>query len=200
MLMIKNHTKIKATKPGQNYEIRVNPERIEGAKLFQGRNRLLTNCRSLLGENIVACEVGVLAGDFSVELQKTLSPQKLYLIDTNTKRVKERFAGEAGIEIIEGVSWESLESFPDNSFDYIYIDADHSYEAVSKDIKVAHKKIKSGGIIQCNDYTNFSLGENMQYGVLYAVNEYLEDIESVSVVGLSLDRSGYHDIALLVGK
>lgn len=38
-------------------------------------------------------------------------------------------------------------------FDFIYIDADHSYEWVSFDLKNSYNKIKNGGIISGHDYS-----------------------------------------------
>lgn len=39
-------------------------------------------------------------------------------------------------------------------FDYIYIDGDHSYEGVGRDLSAALKKVAKGGVIVCDDYGN----------------------------------------------
>jgi predicted O-methyltransferase YrrM len=44
--------------------------------------------------------------------------------------------------------------FPDEYFDFIYIDANHSYESVKLDILNCMPKIKNGGFIAGHDYTN----------------------------------------------
>jgi hypothetical protein len=54
--------------------------------------------------------------------------------------------------------------FDDNSIDFCFIDADHSYEYVSSDIKYWYPKIKINGILGGHDYR----GGN---GVYQAVNE-----------------------------
>jgi len=42
--------------------------------------------------------------------------------------------------------------FPDGYFDFVYIDADHTYEMVKKDIELWLPLIKKGGIIGGHDY------------------------------------------------
>jgi len=54
--------------------------------------------------------------------------------------------------------------FEDNSIDAIYIDGNHSYEAVIEDIKNWSPKVKQGGLIIGDDYLTFE-------GVRKAVND-----------------------------
>ena len=42
--------------------------------------------------------------------------------------------------------------FDDNFFDYIYIDAEHSYKAVKKDLLLWYPKLKKNGYIFGDDY------------------------------------------------
>ncbi len=42
--------------------------------------------------------------------------------------------------------------FPDQSIDIVYVDADHSYEGVTKDLELWTPKVKTGGIISGHDY------------------------------------------------
>jgi predicted O-methyltransferase YrrM len=56
------------------------------------------------------------------------------------------------VEIIEGLSEEVSHSFVDDSFDLIFIDADHETESVLKDIDSWYPKLKKGGIICGHDF------------------------------------------------
>ena len=47
--------------------------------------------------------------------------------------------------------------FEDNSIDAIYIDGNHSYEAVIEDIKNWSPKVKQGGLIIGDDYLTFEV-------------------------------------------
>ena len=51
-------------------------------------------------------------------------------------------------------SWEVAKYFEDKSVDFVYIDADHSYDSVTKDIQSWYPKMKSGGIISGHDFNN----------------------------------------------
>ena len=53
----------------------------------------------------------------------------------------------------------------------IYIDADHSYEGVKRDIQAGISKVKHDGFLVFNDYTYWSPAECLPYGVIQAVNE-----------------------------
>lgn len=62
-------------------------------------------------------------------------------------------------------SYNLLDKFEDNSIDFIYIDADHTYESVKKDIESYLPKLKDGGVIGGHDY------QDKWPGVINAVNE-----------------------------
>jgi predicted O-methyltransferase YrrM len=47
---------------------------------------------------------------------------------------------------------EAYKLFEDESIDFLFIDADHSFEAVKKDLKLWYPKVKTGGIIAGHDY------------------------------------------------
>jgi hypothetical protein len=46
----------------------------------------------------------------------------------------------------------ACELFQDNSLDFVYIDANHTYDAVKEDIKNWYPKVKSGGLVMGHDY------------------------------------------------
>ena len=62
-------------------------------------------------------------------------------------------------------------TFRDGYFDWIYIDAQHDYEGVKRDIGVARRKVKDAGLLVFNDYIVWSYVEMAPYGVVAAVNE-----------------------------
>lgn len=64
-------------------------------------------------------------------------------------------------------SLEAAATYEDNSLDFVFIDADHSYEAVRADIIAWWPKVKPGGIISGHDY---HMGAP---GVINASNELL---------------------------
>jgi len=69
-------------------------------------------------------------------------------------------------------AWMEFESL---SFDFIYIDADHRYDGIKKDIALYWPLVKKGGILAGHDYK-----VKGTCGVIQAVNEFV-------------DRHGLHD-------
>ena len=57
------------------------------------------------------------------------------------------------IDLYEAHSWDVSRIFKDESVDFIWVDADHHYESVKKDIDYWYPKLKKGGIIAGHDYT-----------------------------------------------
>lgn len=64
------------------------------------------------------------------------------------------------------LSEEAAREIENNSLDYVFIDADHSYEGVKKDIRLWRPKVKPGGWIGFHDYDHPRLP-----GVKKAVDE-----------------------------
>lgn len=54
-----------------------------------------------------------------------------------------KFEGRA--KLIREKSWIAADQFADGSFDLIYIDGDHTYEGVKKDLNAWYPKIRVGG-------------------------------------------------------
>jgi hypothetical protein len=75
------------------------------------------------------------------------------------------------VQLHESDSAAALASFPERYFDWIYIDADHSYEGVCRDIDPAKRALKPAGLLVFNDYIFYSHNELGPYGVVQAVNE-----------------------------
>ena len=175
---------------------------VKNCRLVESRVKIL----ECLPKNSVVAEVGTQYGRFAEKILAITQPQKLHLIDGNFEAFKAEIERkqnpllQAGIEngtveLHEGDSSTILGGFPEEYFDWIYIDADHAYEGVCKDIDRGYTKVKSDGMMVFNDYTNWSVCEIMPYGVAKAVNEFCiaNDWE---IVFLALQFLGYHDIAI----
>ena len=79
--------------------------------------------------------------------------------------------------------------------DLIYIDGDHSYQGVAKNLEQAARKIKEDGWIVCNNYAVYSPLEGVKYGVCRAVNEFCLN-RGFEIRYLALHHWGYHNVAL----
>ena len=148
----------------------------------------------------IVVEVGVKKGTFSAQLLKRCQPSQLHLIDRNLKnhKIKKKFETDISngvVHLHQGDSSTVLDSFPDEYFDFIYIDADHSYNGVTRDITVAKHKVKDGGYLVFNDYTYWSPIECMRYGVQQAVNELCIN-EGWEVIYFALAHFMYCDVVI----
>ncbi len=77
-------------------------------------------------------------------------------------------------------SAEAAALFPDDYFDWIYVDGDHVYEAVRADLELFDPKVRPGGLIAGDDYGQAGWWKD---GVTRAVDEFVEarGYEAVSV-------------------
>jgi predicted O-methyltransferase YrrM len=62
------------------------------------------------------------------------------------------------LKTIRTTSSEASQQFADESLDWVFIDADHSYDSVCKDVRLWFPKLKYGGLISGHDYTKFAVG------------------------------------------
>ena len=101
---------------------------------------------------------------FDMTYKEYDSLEKKYMFEIfnyNIKRLN-------NIEPIKSISWEASEGFNNASVDFVFIDADHTYSSVKKDIQSWLPKVKKGGIISGHDYFN-------PCGVKQAVDEIFSD-------------------------
>jgi FkbM family methyltransferase len=151
-------------------------------------------------------EIGVLRGDYSKIILERWHKGELFLIDTwrhighyiDMNGRDDQYHYDCLIETCKNIKpWEnrahiirmdsvkSADMFPDEYFDFIYIDADHSYEGVTKDIVAWWPKIKKGGLFCGDDYIPddgdiwlTGQGDPIyagKFGVRKAVNEFVKD-------------------------
>ncbi len=160
------------------------------------------NARNLLGEG---AEVGVRQGDFSAHILQNWKGRKLWLVDAwrdlpgyeeghhahevnyeSTLAKMQAFPGR--FEMVRDLSVPAAARFADESLDFIYLDADHSYEAVTADLVAWYPKLKVGGLFAGNDYGALALhavdfGQGRRtFGVKKAVDEFsLKHRKNVSI-------------------
>ena len=132
-----------------------------------------------LNKNSTVVEVGVWKGDFSKQIWNISNPSLLVLVDSwkfdekirgcapqvdgeeplnqnffdqAKKDTYNKFENIKNVHILELNSLDASSNYKDNFFDYIYIDAEHSYEAVINDLNVWYPKLKKNGILFGDDY------------------------------------------------
>lgn len=170
--------------------------------------QLLTNCRVLHDRMEIIrhlrpggrfAEVGTFKGDFIVKAMDVYEPTEIHLFDMSFDNIldeNKKILDSVGcVTYHAGDSSSLLMGMPDAYFDVIYVDADHSYRGVWKDLEAAHLKVKPDGYIVCNDYTNFDPIQMLPYGVYSAVNRFATEF-GYRFDYLALGAWGFHDVAL----
>lgn len=139
-------------------------------RVFKTRNDMLL----YFAKDMRMAELGVFKGEFSKILHETCQPSELHLVDLyegiftsgdkdgknyQTVNLKEEmdkisiyYSDYPEVRVVKSSTNDFLNSFEDEYFDFIYIDADHSYEGVTSDLELSYQKIKSGGFICGHDY------------------------------------------------
>jgi len=148
----------------------------------------------------VCAEIGVWNGDFAAQILDVVAPSKLHLVDpwvfmtgvayadaryggglaANQSAMDElhagvlrRFAGpiaEGVVEVHRSDSGDAASVFADASFDWVYVDGNHLYEFVRRDLRLYDAKLKPGGILAGDDYGFPGWWED---GVTRAVDEFV---------------------------
>ncbi|MCE9531545.1 MAG: class I SAM-dependent methyltransferase [Planctomycetes bacterium] len=76
--------------------------------------------------------------------------------------------------ILQSDSCEAAESIADGSLDFVFIDADHTYEAVRKDIHAWWPKVRPNGLMSGHDY-DARKDKDGRWGVARAVQDFARD-------------------------
>ena len=180
--------------------------------LVKNKNELglLLAKRSLLGH---AAEVGVAEGRTALQMLRW-GFSKVYLIDmwkhvpkgrgglghpqkeqeatlADCKKRTQQFQDQ--IVFLQGWSYEMANRIPDESLDYLHIDASHDYKNVKRDLNCYWPKLRSdvGAIVCLHDYSNPSLG------VKKATHEFMDSVGAtdfhILLGGCETDASIYFE-------
>ena len=125
------------------------------------------------GQDLIGAEIGVFEGINAKAILNAYPHIKLYLVD-NYERVVIATGGalvpeyqkqeimrncERNLSCYNGrvirvfkQSEVAYKDFLDNYFDYVYIDGEHLYDWVKRDIELWYPKVKIGGILAGHDY------------------------------------------------
>jgi len=115
-------------------------------------------------------EIGVLQGDMSSKMTRVIPDLHMILVDpwlhvegyndvTNASQLVQDCrhnlvkALMPQHTVIRKTSVEAAKEVEDGSLDFVYIDADHTLEAVLRDIEAWHPKLKPDGILAGHDFS-----------------------------------------------
>jgi hypothetical protein len=187
---------------------------LENCRILEGRDALL----HFLPKQQTVVEIGVGLGDFSWKLLEYCKPRRFIAIDhfklhdlpefwgkppsewfgnkTHLQFFKDKFSSAIEtdqLSILEGDSPEQIKTLDDKSVDVFYVDGDHTYAGVCRDLTQIKDKISDNGIIILNDY--IMRDDNGPYGVVQATNEFMIS-NDWEMIFFCLQTSMYCDVAI----
>lgn len=146
-----------------------------------------------LPTHVVGAEIGVYKGNFTHHLLEVLLPRTLHLIDpwylaglewdwakgdrstTNALAgLIQRFSNElvSGRVLLHiGRDFETLPTFPDETFDWVYLDTSHQYKKTLEELRLLRSKVKSDGFITGDDWRPDPA--HRHHGVFRAVRQFV---------------------------
>ena len=190
---------------------------VDGAMVLADRDALV----ELLPKGKTLAEIGVALGYFTRHAIAKAEPARFLAIDsfrlhelasfwgrppsdyfgelTHAAWYRREFAPEisAGrLEVLQGDSAAVLGELPDGSIDIAYLDADHSYPAVRRDLAALHSKMADDGWIIVDDYILVEqLHATSVIGVIYATHEFMIE-HGWAMHYLALQTNGYYQVLL----
>jgi len=137
-------------------------------------------------QELIGAEIGVQRGNHARSMFRNFQIKQLVLVDiwdseiTNPHLLGDAVPASELYEIVKikfqpfpqtilhrALSNVACKLYPNNYFDFIYIDASHAYKNVKIDCDCWYPKLKSNGIIGGHDYFYYS-------GCRRAVDEFVE--------------------------
>jgi len=154
---------------------------------------------AFMPKGVCCAEIGVSRGRFARKIHEIVAPRQFHLIDPWAHQVESGYVADlnnvaqaeqderyhsvlklfdqqiADGSVIVHRAYSSIaaKEIPDKSLDLIYIDGDHTYEAVRSDLALYSEKITDTGLILGHDYANHPGSRNQNMGVVEAVDEFV---------------------------
>lgn len=187
---------------------KLNQSMFKNAKLYYDREDFLVDWRAIDSY----LEIGVLAGDYTDLVINHLKPNHIDLIDpfnqydwnggefprfdidTNYEFIKDKYKNK-DINIIQAYFTKDYKEL-NRIYDYIYIDAEHSFKFTYEALEFADNHLSNGGIVGINDYIMYDHFNNEYYGVVQGVNAFLANHNNWKVHAYALGAAMHSDIYL----
>lgn len=152
-------------------------------------------------------EIGTLRGDYALTLCENIPGLRLYCVDPYKEykvhyfwhtqeeldeayEIAQEKLSEFDVMFIKEKSVLASEKLHNNSLDFVYIDADHTFRHVVDDIDSWYQKVRKGGIIAGHDYLKRKKPTNTH--VIEAVNAFADSysIKPIFITDRPADLKG----------
>lgn len=151
----------------------------------------------MVPKNGIGAELGVCRGQNAVQLFFRTKPSLMYLVDIwkeldgNKKGDPNIWYGDhhdyigklfkdeiekSKIVLYKGYTVDFLNSIEDSHLDWAYVDSNHHYQCINRELAILAKKVKKGGIVMGHDYCNSPPNpKGFGSSIVRAVNERVQN-------------------------
>lgn len=112
--------------------------------------------------------------DSALERGEKAEPPPNWKGDEIYEKVVARFEGDPRVRLHRQYSYRAAADFPEGYFDFVYIDGNHNYEFVLRDLKDFAARLKPGGLLFGHDFFEDDFARQENYGVIDAVGAFLK--------------------------
>ncbi len=184
-------------------KVALSPMHLDNAILVESRLSMLDK----LPKGLRALEIGVAEGGFSAEMWKRLAPSHLTLVDPwegeryslGYEMVQKRFSEQIRngyVKTVKSLSVNFLKNCEVCSFDFIYIDTNHTYGTTIQELRLADRVVAPCGFIAGHDYTMGNPVTPMVYGVIQAVSQFCVEC-NYRFKYLTVEPGGWNSFCLI---
>jgi hypothetical protein len=106
--------------------------------------------------------------------------------------VRSRFMGKPNVDILRADVAEAAARFADGSLDMIYLDANHTYEYVLRDLLLWFPKLRPGGLFICNDFYEGEAAARQNLGVIPAYTTFSKRVRTYPVAMTAGEWSDFY--------
>jgi hypothetical protein len=128
-----------------------------------------------------------------------LEPKTLLVIGADISQIGDEKLGATGqsdaVQFVKGEPSQEFEKLSDNQINYAFLNGSVDYARAKSDLDSIREKMAPGGVLQCTNYAPWISSSMKPSGVMAAVNKFINE-NSCSVLGISLDPSGLHNILI----
>lgn len=162
-----------------NKEWRGDPKKSRNGNFLGFIELLLFLSKNLDKTNYKMIEIGSYMGESTMLFASTCLFSKIYSIDPHFGKEEfndmfdydwnlVQYEYKTNLRLFDNIvhykdySFNVHNQFEDNSIDFIYIDGNHSYEAIKSDLELYLPKLKQNGIISGHDYNKRAWPETVK--------------------------------------
>ena len=108
------------------------------------------------------------------------------------EKTRNRFEDTHKVEVLKMDIAKAADRFSDGSLDFIYLDGNHTYEFVLRDLYTWFPKLRVGGLFACNDFFESSVAALQNIGVIPAFLTFSKRHKTFPIALTSSDWADFY--------